>query len=72
MEAENRARMRLLRMNHIPVGCDDAAYSGKLCSKFAAPQQHKKFPTYQIFDAGIGSRPGTEIVEDRRQPFSRI
>jgi hypothetical protein len=58
---EAEARMRLWRMNQIPDVCDDAAYSGILCSKFAAPRQHGMFPINQTFVREIGSRMGTGI-----------
>jgi hypothetical protein len=38
VEAQNAKPMRLRRMNQIPDVCDDAAYRGTLCPKFAAPQ----------------------------------
>src|SRR5260370_39618072 len=58
--------MRSLRMNQIPDVCVMLRLiQQRMCSKFAAPRQHRKFPTYQIFDVGIGSRPGTKIYRER-------
>jgi hypothetical protein len=34
----------LWRINQIPDVCDNAAYSGTMCLKFAALRQHGKFP----------------------------
>jgi hypothetical protein len=47
-------------MNHIPDRCDDAAYPGTMCPKFAASRQHEKFPANQTFDGEYGSGLGTE------------
>jgi hypothetical protein len=54
-------------MNQIPDVCDDAAYLGTMCSKFAAPRQRKKFPIYQRFDVEIGSASGMVICRGAAQ-----
>jgi len=52
----------LWRMNQVPIcWCVGTAYPGTLCSKFAAPRQHEKFPLNQRFEDEIGSAMGTGI-----------
>jgi hypothetical protein len=43
------------------IWCDDAAYPGILCSKFAAPRQHEKFPKNQMDEINFCSPLGTGI-----------
>jgi hypothetical protein len=40
----------------------NAAYPGRLCLNFDAPQQHEKFPQVQTHQSESGSGPGTEKI----------
>jgi hypothetical protein len=70
-EAKNAARMRLWRMKMKSSIClDEGAYSGQMCSKFAAPRRSKLFHLVKHIEVRLvpENEPGFVPCDNKKSP----